>query len=154
MISNKKEPGHKLLGNERSQPPTSWLVKILELFQDANTLKTQTPYAWAQLGFWGKSQENHRKHYWKNDGNCWVIFMVNLRKRYGQKLRRIILLHFWLITFRFGDGRDRKPLMVMISGFSDVSPSPKTNIICLWRPQDTLTNPRESPNHFWEILCL
>ena len=31
----------------------------------------------------------------------------------------------------------------MISGFSDVSMSPKTNMIYLWRPQDTSTIPRK-----------
>ena len=35
--------------------------------------------------------------------------MVNLWKRYAQKLRSIILLQFELITFRFDYMRDRKP---------------------------------------------
>ena len=47
----------------------------------------------------------------------WAFFMVTLWKRYGQKLRRIILLHFGLITFRFGYMRERKLLTSMISGF-------------------------------------
>ena len=55
-------------------------------------------------------------------GNVYGKFM----KRYGQKLRRIILLRFGLITFRFGYGRDRKPFIFMISGFLDVAISPKT----------------------------
>ena len=49
-------------------------------------------------------------------GHCWVIFMVNIWKRHGQKLRRIVLLHFGLVTFRFHYGRDWKPLVFMISG--------------------------------------
>ena len=39
------------------------------------------------------------------------------------------LLHVGLITFRFGYGRDRKYFIFMISGFLDVSLSPKTYII-------------------------
>ena len=35
--------------------------------------------------------------------------MVNIIKRLAAKLRRIILLHFELITFRFAYGRDRGP---------------------------------------------
>ena len=33
--------------------------------------------------------------------------MVRLWRRYDQRLRSIILLHFGLVTFRFGYGRDR-----------------------------------------------
>ena len=42
--------------------------------------------------------------------------MVNLSKK---KLRSMILLHFGLITFRFAYGRDRQPLISMISGVRD-----------------------------------
>ena len=41
-----------------------------------------------------------------------------------------------------------QPLISMISGFLDVSPSPKTNICYLWRPQDTSNNPRKILKHF------
>ena len=76
------------------------------------------------------------------------IFVVNIWKRYGQKLRRIILLHFGLVTVLFGYGRDRKPIIFMISGFSDVSTTPKTNIIYFLRHQDTQINPRYTPIMF------
>ena len=36
----------------------------------------------------------------------------------------------------------------MISGFPDVSLSPDTNIIYLWRDQDTSTNSRKNPKSF------
>jgi len=42
------------------------------------------------------------------------------------KAPRIILLHLELVTFRFGHGWDRKHIMFMISGFSDVSMAPRT----------------------------
>ena len=60
--------------------------------------------------------------------HLWAICVVNWWKRNGQKLRRIILLHFGLVTSRFGYGRT---LILMIWGFSDVPLSPKTNIIYL-----------------------
>ena len=82
--------------------------------------------------------------------------MVNLWKRYGQKVRSIILLHWGLVTFRFAYGRDRTLFIFMISGFMDVSPSPQTNIMYLWNPQDTSNNPRNpkscSKKHLLEIM--
>ena len=36
----------------------------------------------------------------------------------------------------------------MISEFLDVSTSPKTNIIYVWRPQDTPSNVIKKPNRF------
>ena len=41
-------------------------------------------------------------------------------------------------------GETENPFIVMIWEFSDVSITPKTNIIYLWRHQDTLKNPRKS----------
>ena len=40
----------------------------------------------------------------------------------------------------------------MISGFSDVSLRPQTNIIYLWRPQDTSNNQRKYQNIFEEYI--
>ena len=75
-----------------------------------------------------------------------------IMERYGQKLRRTILLHVGLITFRLAYGKDQKPRILMISGFSDVSLSSKTSIIHLWRPQDTSNKPRKLPSRFWKIF--
>ena len=47
--------------------------------------------------------------------------MTNLLKRYSQKLRSIILLHFKLMTFRFAYGGTMNPLIFMSSGFLDVT---------------------------------
>ena len=66
--------------------------------------------------------------------------MINIWRGIAQKLRRIILLHLGLVTFRFRYERTLKPL------------TPKTNIISLWRHQDNLNNPRKNPNSFF--LCL
>ena len=48
-------------------------------------------------------------------------------ERIARKLRRIILLQFGLVTFRLHYRRILKPLIFMISGFSDVFLIPKTN---------------------------
>ena len=40
--------------------------------------------------------------------------------------------------------RTLKPILSMISGLLDMSLSPKTKIIYLWRPHDTSTNPGKS----------
>ena len=58
------------------------------------------------------------------------------------------MFHFGLVTFRFAYGKDRIPIMFMISGFLDVSLSPKTNIIYLLRPQGTSINSRKHFNEF------
>ena len=42
-----------------------------------------------------------------NVGHFVAIVMVNLWKRYAQKLHKIILLQFELITFRFAYGRNQ-----------------------------------------------
>ena len=73
--------------------------------------------------------------------------MVNLRKG-GQKLRRIILLHFGLVTLRMHFGELPK------SSFLDVSMTPKTNCFKLWRHQMSPNNSREIPTHFQNILLL
>ena len=57
---------------------------------------------------------------------------------------KVILLNFGPIAFRFAHGKNRIPLIFMISGFLGVSMTPKTNYVHLWRHQDTLANPRKS----------
>ena len=80
-------------------------------------------------------------------------FMVTIWKRYGQKLRKIIRLHLGLLTFlRFHYGRTLKPFIFMDFGFSDVSLRPKTNIIYLWRHQDTPKSTRKYHIIFKNII--
>ena len=45
--------------------------------------------------------------------------MVTLWERYGQKLRRVILHHFGLVTFRVAYGRDRKHRFSLFLDFWD-----------------------------------
>ena len=98
-----------------------------------------------------KSIETHEKllrHCWSFVGHFCCKYM---EQNTPQKLRRIRLLHCGLVTFRFHHGRDRKPLMFETSGFLNVSMTPKTNIIYLWRHQMIPNNYRKSPNHFGRI---
>ena len=52
-------------------------------------------------------------------------------------LPRIDLLQIVIIKSRFHHFENKKTIISMISGISNLSPSPKTNNICLWRHQDT-----------------
>ena len=77
-----------------------------------------------------KSEENHRK----NIKACWSSlgpFIVNVIKRLAEKLRSITLVHFGLVTVRFHYGRNLKPLIFMISGFSEVSMTRQTKYLDL-----------------------
>ena len=67
-------------------------------------------------------------------------FYSRILTRYGQQLRRIILLHFGLVTFRFASGSARKPSISKISRFLDVSLSPNTNNLYFSRHQDISNN--------------
>ena len=77
---------------------------------------------------------------------------INVKKRVAQKLRIIILLHFGLITFRIHFGKTPNPSFSCFSDLADVTMTPKTNIIYLWRHQDTPNNSRRIPNHFLNII--
>ena len=47
-----------------------------------------------------------------------------------------------------------EPLIFMISGFLDASPSPKTNYSYLSRRHDCTNNSRKIRNQFLQIICL
>ena len=49
--------------------------------------------------------------------------------------------------------KNRKPIISMIWGFSDVSMNPKTNIICFLRHQDISKYPRNNHRTFLKICC-
>ena len=70
-------------------------------------------------------------------GGLGAIFIVSFKKRVPQKLRRIILRHFGLVTFRFHSGKTRKRFIFMVVGSPEVSMTPETNCFQLWRHQDT-----------------
>ena len=61
---------------------------------------------------------------------------------------------FWAYKFSICSWERAKLLISMISGHLDMSPSPKTNIIYLWRPQDTFKNPRKSKFLWRTIICM
>ena len=80
-------------------------------------------------------------------GNCWPIL-------YGMFMEKICLKAPGSYSGPFGTynssiclWENLKTLISMISGLLDVSLSPKTNIINLWRHHDTSNNPRKIPTH-------
>ena len=55
------------------------------------------------------------------------IFFVNCKKGVAQELRRIILLHFGLVTFRLHFGKPDKSYFSWLSDLAGVTMTPKTN---------------------------
>ena len=58
-------------------------------------------------------------------GHFWAIFMVSLIERIAQRLRRIILLHFGLVIFRFHYWKNPKPLIFMVLGLFLILETPR-----------------------------
>ena len=59
---------------------------------------------------------------------------------------------YYSLSFRFAHGRDRKPIIVMLLALLDVSTTPKTNVIYMWRHQDTSNAERRFQSMF-DIYC-
>ena len=74
------------------------------------------------LGQSGKIEDLGSRGVWR------IIFIADSIKRITQKLRRIILLHLGLITFRIHFRKTRKPRMCMFFSLADVTMTPKTKI--------------------------
>ena len=95
----------------------------------------------------GKSLETHRKHICK----CAFIF-----GHFYNKFMEIISLKapgnysgsIWTDNFSFCLWQNLKIIISMVSRLSNASPSPKTNIIYLWRHQDTWTDQETNPQTF------
>ena len=103
----------------------------------------------AEKYFLSQIPENQtNKSIWLSRGSGSHFYYKYIMKRIARKLRRIFLLRFGLVTFRFHDGEDLKPLIFIISAFRDVSLSPKTNIIHPWRHQHNSNSSRTNPKTF------
>ena len=83
--------------------------------------------------------------------HVWVFFMVNLWKRYGQTLRRIILLHLGLVTFRFAFGRNRTRVISLIQDFWTFPWLPKPTVSIFGDP-GYLKEFENIPKQFENIL--
>ena len=78
-----------------------------------------------------------------------ATFLVNMIKRIAGKLRRIILLHFGLVTFRFHYGEPpEKIVLAMISGFLDVFMTPQTKYVNFGDPNSLQKDQETSRNVF------
>ena len=81
-------------------------------------------------------------------GGSGFFYIVFFCARIAQKLRQIILSHFELVTFKFHFWvKLEGPSCSWFSDLVKVTMTPETNVICLWRRQDTLNNPRTLPRH-------
>ena len=74
--------------------------------------------------------------------------MSTVENRGSQKLRRFILLHFGLVTFRIRFGEIRTPFIFMVFGLGGRDhDSRKTNYFQFWKHRDTSNNARN--HHYW-----
>ena len=74
-------------------------------------------------------------------------------KKIAQKLRRIILLHFRVLTFWIHFGKTRKVIVFMFVGLGGREHDSKTYIIYPWGHQDTSNNLRKTQDHFRKQIC-
>ena len=82
----------------------------------------------------------------------WRAIFLNLKKRWAQKLCRIILLHFGLVTFRIHFKTTRRLRIFMFSDLVGLTMTPQTNYIWFWGHQ-LCQKVQAIPNHFWKISC-
>ena len=68
-------------------------------------------------------------------GVCESVFTLNFEFRNGQKLRRIILLHFGQATFTFHSPEILNGFMLMLFGTSGRSMTPRSHYSWLWTHQ-------------------
>ena len=73
-----------------------------------------------------------------------AIFIINFKKRVAQKLRRIILLHYGLVTFRFRFGKIEKSSLSWFSDLADATMTSQTDYYWLWTQQGISKHTRNS----------
>ena len=84
----------------------------------------------------------------ENARPCWGHFYNKIMEKICLKAPWYYSAPIWTYYFPICLWERPKLLISMISGLWDGSLSPKTNIIYLWRPQDTSNNPRKSHPSF------
>ena len=104
----------------------------------------------------GKASENH----WEIIGKLlrhlqafFKHFSVNWLQIYGQKLRRIILVHFEFKVVRFDYGRSQKRSLLGFRVFRTCPRAP-TPIILSFETPGYLQESKKNPKSFWNILFL
>ena len=108
------------------------------------------PQVWNHRKIMGKSSKQILENVGPLLGHVYGKFMENMcLKAPGNYYGRV-----WSYNFSICLWESLKPQISMISGFMDVSPSPKTNYFYLWKPQDTSNTPRQFPNRFRQIMFL
>ena len=135
-------------------PASAWVVPQIAL---VGPVASRRALAWrsrqAMVAPCFSISKNHTRIIGKSLEHHFSVFIYGkFMERCDQKLRRIILLHFGLVTFRFHHGSPLKPFIFMISGFSDVSMTPQTNYFYLWIHQDTFKNARTHPESLLKAI--
>ena len=133
MCANRFDP----FSNINQNTPAHHRIREDALSKRPNS--NRNPYDLGQVGIWDL-------------GGGGSTFIVNCNKRVAQKLCRIVLLHFGLVTIRFHCRKLGKVFIFMIFGVLDVSMSSKTNYSWLWKQQIFASVSRKSPNQFEHIL--
>ena len=102
-------------GETRQTTSVSFTYPIFNLFAHLAPLRARYLQA---------PRDNPGKNGFGVWGGLGAIFTVTFANRVARKFRRIILLYFGLITFRFHFGKAWKPFVFMIFGFLDVFMTP------------------------------
>ena len=78
------------------------------------------------------------------------MFIINFNKRGAQKLHRIILLHFGLVTFRFHLGTLRKVIIFMIFGPRGHVHDSQNQLFLTLVPANYFNELKKTPNSSFE----
>ena len=95
---------------------------------------------------WFKVQANLRKSK--------LVWGVNFIERIAQKLHRIILLHFGLVTFEFDFRKTRKLIIFLVFGPSGRNHGPQNQLFLILEIPRYLTNSRKIIHHLIENMIL
>ena len=76
------------------------------------------------------------------------VFSCNYYKRLAQELRRIILLHFGLVSFRIHSGKTLKPFIFMILGPRGLDHDPQNQVFLILETPRYGNESQENPKSF------
>ena len=105
-------------------------------------MPTPTP-APDRISLWIPYRKSGKNPDLGSEGVWGTIVIVNLVKRLARKLRRVILFHFGLVTFRIYFRETDNSSFSCFKDLVFVSMTSKTNTIYLWRHQNTPKNSRK-----------
>ena len=107
-----------------------------------------------KTGFLSKIKRNPEKSGFGVQGVWGAILIVNFIERLAQKLCRIILLHFGLVTFMIHFRNPRKPSIFMVFGPIGRDHDSQNSDFWAWDTKRFQIVQEQSPKQFWGILCV